>query len=504
MKAYQAVRYVLLTGALLLAAACSDSKEVTLKVLAGSELRDLEPIFEEMTKATGVTLDIQYVGTLDGVEKISQGDAADLAWFSHAKYLSLLAPNKIVQQERMMLSPVVLGVKHSKAKAWGWSAANSNVTWQDIADKAASGDLKFAMTSPSASNSGFTALMGLHAALKNSETLQGFFKGQALTAGSSGWLSDAFVQDQKTLDGMINYESVLLSLNKTQKLNEKLDLIYPKEGIVTADYPLMLLNSDKKEAYQKVVEYFKSSDVQKRIMESTLRRPANVEVPLSALFPQALLVELPFPRSTQEVQKILSDYYTKQRKPAHAIFVLDISGSMEGQRLQDLKTSLVNLSGQDTSLTGQYAGFQTREKVTLLPFNDQVQVAQTTLIQTAADKQKISQQVDQLRAGGGTGIYSALEAAYQLASREQQKDSNRSYTVVLMSDGANNAGADLGGFQQFYQKLPASARSIRTFPILFGESSDTDMNTLASLTNGKVFDGRDSLVKVFKEIRSYQ
>ena len=44
---------------------------------------------------------------------------------------------------------------------------------------------------------------------------------------------------------MINYESVLLSLNASGKLHEPLDLIYPSEGIVTADYPLLLLNDEQ-------------------------------------------------------------------------------------------------------------------------------------------------------------------------------------------------------------------------------------------------------------------
>jgi Ca-activated chloride channel family protein len=134
--------------------------------------------------------------------------------------------------------------------------------------KAASGELQFAMTNPSSSNSGFSALVGVASALANkgealqredvtavTPQLQGFFKGQSLTAGSSGWLSDQYVADQDNLDGMVNYESILLALNKSGKLKENLTLIYPKEGIITADYPLLLLNSDKRDEYNKLVTY---------------------------------------------------------------------------------------------------------------------------------------------------------------------------------------------------------------------------------------------------------
>lgn len=488
----------------LLLGACSLQQEVTLKVLAGSELKDLEPIFNDMRKETGIALDLQYVGTLDGVEKISSGDPADLAWFSHGKYLQLVASGKVVQQERIMLSPVVLGVKHSKALAWGWLNQSKPVTWDDIAAKAGRGDLKFAMTNPSASNSGFTALMGLNAALKDSAALKNFFKGQALTAGSSGWLSDAFVQSQSRLDGMVNYESVILSLNQSGKLQEKLDVIYPQEGIVTADYPLMLLNKGQQEAYQKVVDYLKQADVQRKIMETTLRRPASTDVPLSSVFPNQLLIELPFPATASEVQGILSKYFSEERKPAHAIFVLDTSGSMAGQRLGDLKTSLTNLAGQDTSLTGQYASFQKREKVTFIPFNSSTLPEKTFLIQSRQDNFNIQNYIRTLQADGGTGIYSALKSAYDLVARQMQSEPDRVYTIVVMSDGENNQGWDLNTFEQYHQSLPAALKQVRTFPILFGESDDQDMKRLATDTGGKVFDGRTSLVRVFKEIRSYQ
>jgi len=83
----------------------------TLTILAGSELRDLEPLFDQIENETGVKLAPKYVGTLDGAELLMAGEATDLAWFSHAKYLTLLqgANARVVAQEKIMLSPVVMG-----------------------------------------------------------------------------------------------------------------------------------------------------------------------------------------------------------------------------------------------------------------------------------------------------------------------------------------------------------------------------------------------------------
>ena len=57
----------------------------TLTILAGSELKDLEPLFPDIQRATGVLLQPTYIGTLEGAEKIAGGDTSDAAWFSHAQ-----------------------------------------------------------------------------------------------------------------------------------------------------------------------------------------------------------------------------------------------------------------------------------------------------------------------------------------------------------------------------------------------------------------------------------
>jgi Ca-activated chloride channel family protein len=46
---------------------------------------------------------------------------------------------------------------------------------------------------------------------------------------------------------------------------------------------------------------------------------------------------------------------------------------------------------------------------------------------------------------------------------------------------------------------------VKVFPILFGEGSPTELQALAEMTGGRVFDSRSKpLPVVFKEIRGYQ
>lgn len=486
-----------------------------LTVLGGSELKDLEPILADVASKTGVKLKIDYTGTLDGVARLQGGETPDLVWFSHAKYLELQGgmQGKILSSEKIMLSPVILGVRQSDAKKWGWD--KGQVTWKEIAAKASSGELNYGMTNPAASNSGMTALIGVVAALSGKgdaitaddvkgDQLKAFFKGQKLTAGSSGWLAEAFVKDQAKLNGLINYESVLLSLNKGGQLKEPLTLIYPTDGLITADYPLMLTNEAQRPAYDKLVAALRSPEIQTRIMNETLRRPVTPEVKLSSTFPSGLLVELPFPASASVIDAILGGYLNDTRQPSNTIFVLDVSGSMKGDRIAALKTALDNLSGADTSLVGKFTSFADRERVTFIPFSGEVDGVQTMKVlkkSRAADLAKIQGATAALTPAGGTNIYGALSKAYQEAAAAP---AGMYTSIVLMTDGQRTAGPSLDEFRNFYAGLPDKAKAVKTFTVLFGESDVEEMKEVATLTGGRTFDGKGNLAAAFKEIRGYQ
>lgn len=493
----------------------------TLTVLAGSELKDLSPLFGMIRKQTGIELKMEYIGTLEGAERLASGARPDLAWFSHGKYLSLLPQTKslIHAQDKIMLSPVILGIKRSKVQSWGWLDGRT-IRWSDIAEKAAGGELRFAMTNPASSNTGFTALLGVAAAFsKNTgaltsadvdkEQLLRFFAGQKLTAGSSGWLAEAFIREQDRLDALINYESVLMTLNGSGALAEPLELIYPQEGIVTADYPLMLINKDKREAYTRLVRYLTSKEFQQQIMERTYRRPVIPQVRLSSDFPGKILVELPFPSDLATIDNLIFAYFDEVRPPSSPIFLLDVSGSMQGNRIDNLRTSIKNFTGLDTSLTGRFARFRLREEVRLIPFNHEVLPPRVFNIdnndQHSPAMEEIRRYVDSLNAGGGTAIYATLMEAYRIAGEQKRLHPERYRSIVLLTDGKNEHKVGFDDFAAFYRDLPKETREIKTFTILFGGGNVDEMLKVADMTGGRMFDGqKTSLAEVFKDIRGYQ
>jgi Ca-activated chloride channel family protein len=495
----------------------------SLAVLAGSELKDIETgLKADIREATGLDLVFTYSGTLDAVDKIAAGGKFDALWVSHGKYLAMndVLKGRILAQEKTMLSPVLLGLKASKAHALGWDAAEP--TWKDIADAARAGKFTFGMTNPTSSNTGLTATIGLAAALaKNPDALteadlknprlSDFFNGQRLTSGSSGWLAETYERDQSKVDGIINYESVLLSLNASGKLAEPLTLVYPKEGIITADYPLMLLSGARRADYDRLVAYLRSTGFQTKMSALTLRRPVNADATMAAAIPKRTLIELPFPGQASLISALLDNFLSDVRIPGSCRYVLDLSGSMGGERIAGLKQSMLMLASGATIGGERYARFQNREEVGVITFSSEP--SDTVLFpmgstpeQNARTRAAITQFVEPLKAGGQTAIYSSVQRALVELGQERARDAEkRYYTVVLMTDGESNQGLTQEQFEEWYKGQGDGVRGIPVFPILFGEGSPQELRALADLTGGRLFDSRaNTLAAVFKEIRGYQ
>ncbi|ODU05614.1 MAG: hypothetical protein ABS81_07110 [Pseudonocardia sp. SCN 72-86] len=505
---------------------------VTLRVLAGSELADMAPVLDDAARATGVTVKLDFVGTLDGAEQVTSGAAAaghDAIWFSSNRYLALQpgAQTRIGTATEIMSSPVVLGLRRSVAQRLGW--VGRPVTWAEIAAAAGRKEFAYGMTDPSASNSGFstvvavsTALAGSGAALtvdqaaSTAPELRNFFSAQALSAGSSGWLQDAFVRRATgadpgpPVDGLLNYESVLLQLNRSGRLPEPLEIVRPADGVVTAEYPFTVLtgaSEPTRDAVRRLTDYLRTPDVQRTIMEKTWRRPA---VPGVAVAPELgpASVELPFPTRADVVDTLLTSWFDKVRRPSRTIYVLDVSGSMASDdRIGRLRASLTGLTGGDPGAAAKYRRFRGREEVTLLPFSDRPGTPDTVTVpqdDPTPGLTRIAADAADLRPGGQTAIYDALDRAYQIAAQQIAADPDRFTSIVLMTDGASNTGRDLADFTAAQGSRDAALKGIPIFPILFADSDTDEMEQLAGLTGGRTFDARTlPLPQVFQEIRGY-
>ena len=511
------------------------------KVLATSDLRDAEPLAAMIEQATGVRFRFSFGGTMESTEAVLTGttDAA-AAWFANAKYL-LSDPQgqaRVKLQEKIMFSPIAVGVSRSAAARLGWSDPTQRVTWRTIADAARAGKLGFALSNPATSNQGFMALLGVVAASTGKTdglgaadvdrgAIADFIKGYKLPGDNSSYLAEQFILRQgDELNAFINYESWLLSLNQGGKLREALTLVYPSEGIATADYPFMLLDEARRDDHLKVVAYLKSATAQEWLARQTLRRAAHPEVASATadLFPgKRLLVELPFSPDRALADGLIDAYLNEFRRPIASVFVIDTSGSMrEHGRQAQLVRALHYIAGADASLTGRLARLTDRERLWLLPFAEAPRPMSLFELPAAAarahgvqmrDDSAAKREVlaavrgyaDALVMTGGTALYDSVLGALAHLGAERRRTPGYQYSVVALTDGENTAGRDLQRFEQAYLQLPETARSIPVFMVLFGDAKEAELRTLVKLTGGRVFDARRTpLYSVFKDIRGYQ
>ncbi len=510
-------------------------------VLATSDLRDVQPLETMVLKATSVKLKFRFGGTMESTEAVLTGQAdAAAAWFANAKYLlsSPQGQQRVKLQEKTMLSPIVVGVSQSDARKFGWDKPDLKMTWKDVAAAAKAGQLKYAISNPATSNQGFMALMGvvaaaggkteaLSAADVDRAAIADFLKGYKIAGDNSSYLAEQFVLHQGgKANAFINYESWLLSLNNSGKLREKLHLIYPFEGISTADYPFMLLDDTRRADYLKVVEYLKSDEAQTWLARQTLRRPIRQDIAAKVqdLLPSAgLQVELPFSPDRALADGLIAAYLNEFRTPIASTFVLDTSGSMQGGgRRQQLVQAIEYIAGADSSLTGRIAKLTSRERVWMQPFAGTPYGLAT--FEVPADKPRskgVAEQTDSdakqqvlaevrgfaegLKMQGGTALYDAVYVALQNMLQERKAKPNYQYSVVAFTDGENTAGRSIDDFKRDYAALPEDVRGIPVFWVLFGEANEAALKELAKLTGGQVFDARKrSLYSVFKDIRAYQ
>jgi Ca-activated chloride channel family protein len=507
-RAALAVSLLLLVA---LAGCVSPRPNVVLRVLASPELADMQPVLADLKAATGVDVQLDFGGPVDPAIALTPGDYHnDAAWLSTDRYFKLKesaagftgTPPVTLS---MIDSPVVIGMKPAVAKALRDASPDHQISWADVADAAGAGTLRFALTDPRHSGSGLTALIGVATAAAGTGTaltpqdvtcdrLRGFYSGQTQTADTSAQLVDQYVAHQDSLDAIVDYESVLLTLNASQRLRNDLEIVYPRDGIVVADYPMLLLDPAKRSAYDIATGWLLSPAGQQDMMRQTLRRPLFPEINRDPRLQTAIGNALYFPSQQAVVDTLLADYADPAlRIPDQVIFALDYSGSMKGARIAALRGTFAGLSGSSAGFYRFYHG----EKFTIIRFGGRILSQQDFVINTPADLAALQNSLSVNDFDDSTAVWSTLDYAYTRAATAVRADPRQKVSIVLMTDGESNAGISLADF--LHHARPAN---VPTYTISYGEADRAALGQAAQATGGFTVDANaSSLLNAFKEIR---
>jgi Ca-activated chloride channel family protein len=130
---------------------------------------------------------------------------------------------------------------------------------------------------------------------------------------------------------------------------------------------------------------------------------------------------------TLQADKILSARSLETRG-VDMVIVLDRSGSMSGQKINDARRAILNL----------LSSLSARDRFSLITYSDGVQVASGLENVTPGNRRRMEAAVRAVRIGGGTNLGAGLQTGINLMGTATP--STNSAKVILISDGLANKG----------------------------------------------------------------
>lgn len=491
----------------------------TLRIVSGSENRELEPILEDFAKSEGVRIEMTYQGSLD-IMRLLEGEELpyDAVWPASSLWLDAADTSlNLKHAESVSITPVVFGIRQSLAQELG--LVGKEVSVGDLLEPIRGGKLRFCMTSATQSNSGASAYIGfLYALLGNPEVItmddlanpalqqqvRELFSGVDRSSGSSDWLKDMFLEGD--YDAMVNYECLIIQANEAleRQGRETLYVVYPYDGLSLADSPLGYVDNgedSQEENFLKLQSYLLSEEVQNQIQRTGRRsgytgiNQENRDVFRTdwGVQPDRVLSPIRMP-SSDVLFASLDLYQTDLKKPSLNVYCLDFSGSMEGEGNQQLVDAMGQLLIQDNARKNFLQASQDEVNL-LIPFNGEV-IDTYTAVGNGSQLEGLYDVVEQQAVGGGTNMYAAAVEGLELL---QNYDLSQ-YTpaIILLTDGMSD-----GSLSDFTRVYDALGKEIPVFSIMFGDADATQLEALAQYTNARVFDGRENLTEAFRAVKGY-
>lgn len=547
---------ILLVASLVLSA-CSQLQglvpagNVTVTIIYGSEKQQwLDPLVKQYNDAHNKTKDGKNIvvqatpmGSIESITGIINGTSQPTVW-SPASSIYIPVANAEWKKthsddlvsgnpSNLVLSPVVIAMWRPMAQALGWP--QKSLGWADIAALATSADgwsayghpewgqFKFGHTHPSYSNSGLVSIIaeayagvnkqrGLTAADLQDPSLIQFMtdvEGSVIHYGSStGFFADKmFSNGPSYLSAAVMYEN-LVAEQESQRLSGASSqipvvAIYPKEGTFWADHPYAILNAswvtdEQKEAAADFEAFLLEKPQQLKALELGFR-PADPAIALSAPLDTQHGVDISQPKTVLEIPSaaVIDDVqtlWTKVKKPVDLVVVMDISGSMSGDKITSARSSLMEFINK----------LEDRDQLQINLFSTSITTL-TPLSPLGAKRQQVLDSVSGIFEGGNTCLYDAALQAYE--DLKKSGDPKHIRAIIILTDGQDTASTS--SLEDVVAKIEADqgegGNSIKLFTIAFG--SDADKNVLQQLaepTGGKEYDSSPATIQsIYDDIATF-
>jgi Ca-activated chloride channel family protein len=466
-----------------------------------------------------------------------------------------------------MLTPLVIAMPRPMAQALGWP--DEDLGWSDVLELARSaqgwadfghpewGAFRLGKTNPNFSTSGLSALIAqTYAAAGKTSGLsaEDLAEPEVVAYGTDvesavvhygdttltflnnwyradqrgnpySYVSAAAVEEKSVIDyNQGNPDGVLDQGEQPRPPRVPLVSIYPEEGTLFSDNPLIVLDAEwvseaEKAAAAKFVDFVQRPENQRKVLEFGFR-PGNPDVAVGAPIdaengadptePQTLL-EVPTPAVTVGVL----DAWAAQRKSARVTLVMDVSGSMGTEA--DASTGETKLDLAKRAAIEALDEFKDDDEVGLRIFTTDLDAQGATFVDLVSAgrvgdvRENLANRIRDLSPLNGTPLYDVASATYEQLAADY--DPARINAMVLLTDGQNDdgdTGDDTRQLDQLIEALSRSAegssnRPVRVFTIGYGGDADLSvLRRIAEASNGAVYDASDpaSISKVFTAVVS--
>ncbi len=487
-----------------------------------------------------IAVSAKHIGSGSSMTSILEGSAKPTVWSPGSNtWVEQInqtwidrAGKKLIPAECLPTTrePIGIAMWEPMARALGWP--DKPIGWRDLAALSANpdgwaafghpewGDFKFGHGHPDHSNSGLLSMIaevyastgvtsGLTPSLVKSQSVIDNIAAVEQRVYHYGRLDTDLLtkmtqRGPEYLHAVTTYEVNVIkwNLEHAAELQFPLVTIYPADGTFWVDNPYCVVDaewvtSEQREAADIFGKYLTSSAQQARAIEFGLR-PADRSVALQAPIDTAhgavpsitmdSVPDLEYP--SEEVVGHILDVFHQVKKNATIIVVLDVSGSMKGNKIKGAIEGAVAFLDQ----------MALEDNVIFFTFSSQINELQP---QGAVGqvREPLRQTLLGLYAEGGTALHQVMIDALTKAATTQAADlaagSNRSYAIVLLSDGKNEVS---GGPTEndLLAHLPSGDQpgSVKLYTIAYGDDANKDLlTTLANRTNGKMFTSDPTNIK---------
>ena len=479
---------------------------------------------------------------LDGNIQPTAWSPGDPSWVAQLNDTWQTRNNKPLTSEACpatINAPLGFAMWKPMAETLGWP--NSPIGWDTIVELAADpegwgsygrpewGQFRFGHTHPAYANSGLLSMTGfvygiagenLTAADIYSEPVQTAMRDLQQNTSKYGQQAPALLElmaregpSYLHAAAVPEADTVRFNIERGNELAFPLAFIFPSGGTIWADHPYCILDNadwvtpEQVEAAAIFRDYLLSQEQQEAAINNYLR-PLDSSIPLHAPLdlangtdPSASQKTIPaLPSPTTEISNAIIDIFQLNKRKATVLVVLDVSGSMEGDKIKSARESTAEFLDR----------LNADDEVGVMIFSD-VPTMLAAPERTGDIVEGLSQRVGGLLANGNTALYESVCDATKALLKAQKEDldagESRLYGIVLLSDGEDTVGR-ITENQMFTTCLPANAEAdgIKIFPIAFGDEADTDILTqMASVTGGRMFTADpESISNVYISISAEQ